>query len=262
MATLLWFVIACLIGLAAIFLLQDRLLYMPAKASVERMVSGGLRPWPSAQDFRGLVAEPAGPVRGTAIAFHGNAGHAGHRDFYAAALTPLGWRVILAEYPGYGPRGGPLGEESLTSDAEQTVALAHRQYGAPLLLLGESLGAAVAAAAAVRQSELVAGVLLITPWDRLERVASHHYPWLPVTWMLRDRYDSVAALSAFGRPVVVAVSEHDRIVPARFGIDLYESLRGPKHLLVIKAADHNDWTDRVDAGWWQDATLRAVGESR
>ena len=262
MATLLWFVIACLIGLAAIFLLQDRLLYMPAKAGVERMASGGLRAWPSAQDFRGLVAEPAGPVRGTAIVFHGNAGHAGHRDFYAAALTPLGLRVILAEYPGYGPRGGLLGEESLTGDAEQTVALAHRQHGAPLLLLGESLGAAVAAAAAARQSDLVAGLLLITPWDRLERVGSHHYPWLPVTWMLRDRYDSAAALAAFGRPVVVAVAENDRIVPAHFGIALHESLKGPKHLILIKSAGHNDWTERVDPSWWQEAILRSLGEKR
>ncbi len=158
MATLLWFVIACLVGLAAIFLLQDRLLYMPAKAGVERMASAGLRAWPSAQDFRGLVAEPSGPVRGTAIAFHGNAGHAGHRIFYAAALTQLGLRVILAEYPGYGPRGGLLGEENLVGDAEQTVALALRQYGAPLLLMGESLGAAVGAAAAARQPDLVAGL--------------------------------------------------------------------------------------------------------
>ena len=109
---------------AAVCLLQDRLLYMPAKAGVERIASGGLRAWPSPQDFRGLVAEPAGPVRGTAIVFHGNAGHAGHHIFYAAALTQLGLRVILAEYPGYGPRGGLLGEESLVNHAGQTVALA------------------------------------------------------------------------------------------------------------------------------------------
>jgi pimeloyl-ACP methyl ester carboxylesterase len=235
---------------------------MPAKASVERMASGGLRAWPSAQDFRGLVAEPASPARGTAIAFHGNAGHAGHRIFYAAALTQLGWRVILAEYPGYGPRAGQLAEESLVNDAEQTVALAHRQYDAPLLLMGESLGAAVAAAAAARRPDLVAGLLLITPWDRLERVGSHHYPWLPVTWMLRDRYDSAAALAAFGAPVVVVVAERDSIVPARFALALYESLKGPKHLMLIEGAEHNDWADRVDPSWWQEAISRALGEKR
>ena len=52
--------------------------------------------------------------RGTAIVFHGNAGHAGHRAYYARALTPLGLRVILAEYPGYGPRAGQPGEQALS----------------------------------------------------------------------------------------------------------------------------------------------------
>ena len=161
MGTVLWIAVACLLFLAAIFLMQDRLLYMPSKVEVQRMASGDLRAWPSAQDFRGLVAEPAGAVRGTAIVFHGNAGHAGHRAFYAHALMPLGLRVILAEYPGYGPRAGLLGETSLVADAEETVALAHRQYGAPLVLMGESLGAAVAAAAGARQPELTAGLLLM-----------------------------------------------------------------------------------------------------
>ena len=131
-----------------------------------------------------------------------------------SALAPLGLRVILAEYPGYGPRAGALGEASFVADAEQTVALAHRQYGGPLLLVGESLGAAVAAAAAAQRRELTAGLLLITPWDRLAHVGAHHYPWLPVKWMLRDDYDSQARLAGFDRPVLVAVAEHDSIVPA------------------------------------------------
>ena len=65
-----------------------------------------------------------------------------------------------------------------------------------------------------------------------------------------------------GRPAVVAVAENDRVVAARFGITLYESPKGRKQLMSIKAADHNDWTDRVDASWWQEAILRALGEKR
>jgi pimeloyl-ACP methyl ester carboxylesterase len=262
MGTVLWLVIACVLVLAAIFMLQDRMLYMPAKAAAERMVAGGLRAWPSLQDFRGLVAEPAGTARGTAIVFHGNAGHAGHRVFYAAALMPLGWRVILAEYPGYGPRPGPLGEASLVADAQETVALAHRQYGAPLLLVGESLGAGVAAAAGARRANLVAGLLLITPWDRLESVGSHHYPWLPVRWMLRDRYDSATNLVSFSGPVVMAIAERDSIIPSRYGMTLYESRKGPKHLMLIKNADHNDWLEHVDDAWWREAIAFALGEAR
>jgi len=262
MATLLGIVLVVLMVLAAIYVRQDRLLYFPTPATVADVTGAGLRAWPSAQDFRGLVAEPVGAVRGTAIVFHGNAGHVGHRAFYAQALTPLGLRVILAEYPGYGPRSGVLGEANLVADAEQTLALAHRHYGGPLLLVGESLGAAVAAAAAARQRDLTAGLLLITPWDRLSRVASHHYPWLPVRWLLRDDYDSQAQLAHFDHPVVVAVAEHDTIVPARFGTALHAALGGAKRLVVIVASDHNDWPDRVDAAWWRSVIAFALGEAR
>ena len=264
MTTLLAIAVVGLLFLAVIFLRQDRMLYFPAPATVAGMAGAGLQAWPSAQDFRGLVAEPAGAVRGTAIVFHGNAGHVGDRAFYARALAPLGLRVILAEYPGYGPRAGALGEASFVADAEQTVALAHRQYGGPLLLVGESIGAAVAAAAAGANPQrrgLVAGLLLITPWDRLAHVGAHHYPWLPVQWMLRDEYDTQARLAGFDRPVVVAVAERDSVVPARFGRALHAGLVAPKRLVVFQAADHNDWPARVDADWWRAAVAFALGDA-
>jgi hypothetical protein len=259
MSSWFWIAAVCLGLLALVFLGQDRLLYFPERATVEQVASPGLRPWPSAQDFRGLVAEPTGPVRGTAIVFHGNAGHVGHRAFYAQALSPLGFRVILAEYPGYGPRAGKPGEASFIQDASEVVALAHRQFGGPLLLVGESLGAAVAAAAGERQRERTAGLMLITPWDRLAHVASHHYPWLPVRWLLRHPYDSLARLAKFDRPVVVAVAEHDSIVPANFGVALHAALGGPKRLMKIDGAGHNDWPSRVDDLWWRMATDFALG---
>jgi uncharacterized protein len=245
--------VACLIVFTGVAILQDRFLYFPEKASTGDFVSGGLRAWPTPEAFRGLLAEPAGTARATAIVFHGNAGHAGHRSFYAAALTRLGLRVILAEYPGYGPRDGTLGEESLAADAQQTIALAHRLYGAPLLLIGESLGAGVAAAAGSRERNKIAGLLLITPWDRLEHVAAYHYPWLPAKWLLRDQYDSATHLSSFGHPVLVVVAERDSVVPLRFGEALYNSLAEPRQLVVVKAAEHNDWIERVDETWWGQA---------
>ncbi|MGR4871351.1 alpha/beta hydrolase [Variovorax sp. LARHSF232] len=256
-----WLLSACAIVQAESAMLQDRLLYFPARARVAEMVSPGLAAWPAEGEFRGLVAQPRGPVRGTAIVFHGNAGHAGHRGYYAAALSRLGLRVILAEYPAYGPRAGELGETSFVEDAQQSIALAHRLHGAPLLLVGESLGAAVVAAAAARQGEQVAALMLITPWDTLEHVAAHHYPWLPVRWLMRDRYDSAAHLATSGRPVLVAVAERDHIVPARFGTALYEALpAGPKRLEVIRGAGHNDWLQHVDDAWWRSAVDFLLGE--
>ena len=254
MGAALWIAAICLGFLALVYVWQDRLLYFPQRATLDEVASAGLAPWPSAQDFRGLVAHPGGAVRGTAIVFHGNAGHVGHRAFHAQALVPLGFRVILAEYPGYGPRAGKPGEAKLIRDASELVALAHGQYGGPLLLVGEALGAAVAAGAGALQRERTAGLVLITPWDRLAHVASHHYPWLPVKWLLRDRYDTAARLVRFDRPVVVIVAANDSIVPARFGVALHDALGGPKRLMQIEGAGHNDWPARVDAAWWRTAT--------
>ena len=259
LATLLVITSAALLFLAALYRWQDRLLYFPERAPLAQMATGGLRPWPSAQDFRGLVAEPGGPARGTVVVFHGNAGHAGHRAYFAHALAPLGWRVVLAEHPGYGPRGGTPSEASLVGDARQTLALARQAWQGPLLVAGESLGAAVAAGAVADHADAVSGVLLITPWDRLAQVAAVHYPWLPVKWLLRDEYDNVAYLASFPKPVAVAVAEHDRIVPARLGQALHAALSGPKRLLVIPGSGHNDWPDRVDGAWWRMAIAAALG---
>ncbi|GAA4348510.1 alpha/beta hydrolase [Variovorax defluvii] len=263
LAPVLKFVLACVIGLAGAAMFQDRLLYFPAPATVVEMATGGLQPWPSAQDFRALLAQPAGTAaaRGTVLVFHGNAGHAGHRRYYADILAQQGFRVLLAEYPGYGPRGGETGERSLVEDAADSIARAYRAFGAPVVVIGESLGAGVAAAAAARQREAVAGLMLITPWDRLISVASYHYPWLPVRWLLRDRYDSVENLAGFGRPVLVVVAAGDKVVPARLGLALHESLAAPKRLLTLEAAGHNDWPGRVDPRWWQEAMDFVLGQS-
>lgn len=257
---LLGFAIVCLIPFAGAAMLQNRLLYYPEKVPQAEVVGEGLKAWPGAEDFRGLMAEPAAPARGTVVVFHGNAGHAGHRGYYAEALARRGLRVILAEYPGYGPREGDLGEKSLVADAEATIALAHGRYGAPLLVVGESLGAAVAAEASARQKDKVAGLLLITPWDRLTNVASLHYPWLPVTWFLTDPYDSAAHLAAFPRRVLVLVAERDHTVPARFGKALYDGLTAPKRLSVIPGAGHNDWFDAAGPDWWDQAVAFLLGK--
>lgn len=261
MAAAAWaLVLAGLAVFAAPALMQERLLYYPVRVGLAQATAGGLQPWPDEKDFRGLLAPLPPRLRGTAIVFHGNAGHAGQRGELAAALLGAGLRVILAEYPGYGPRDGELGEASLVADARQSIALAYRQFGPPLLVVGESLGAGVAAAAASQQREAVTGLMLITPWDRLESVASFHYPWLPARWLLRDRYDSVAHLAGFGRPVVVAVAEQDEVVPSQFGNALYRALPEPRLWLPLPGAGHNDWLGHVNAGWWREAVDFMLGK--
>ncbi|MEW6721098.1 MAG: alpha/beta hydrolase [Thermodesulfobacteriota bacterium] len=245
--------VSAFLYMGLLFLFQEKQIYFPDNPTREKMLAEvrrlGLAPWPDDEGFRGLLREPTGRVRGTVVMFHGNAGHAGHREWYAGVFIRFGLRLILAEYPAYGSRDGSLGEKSLVADAQETLAMARQRFPGPLLLAGESLGAGVAAAAA--KSSGADAVLLITPWDRIQSVARHHFPWLPVGLLLRDRYDSSGNLSGYRGRVAVVIAGRDSIVPPEFGSRLFEDLSEPKRLWVVPAADHNDWMDRVDAVWWQ-----------
>jgi pimeloyl-ACP methyl ester carboxylesterase len=251
-------IIAALIILPALpgCSLQDSLLYYPNadKPSPAALAAQRLRHWPADDaGYRGLVSTLAADrARGTVVVFHGNAGTAADRDFYAQWLAPLGYRVLLAEYPGYGGRTGKPGEAAFVSDARSTLRLAFEQFGGPVFILGESLGCGVAAAAAKDAAVPIGGVILITPWDTLLAVAKEKFPWLPVRWFLKDTYDSIGNLRSYSGPIAVIGAERDEVIPVRHAQELYRSLAGNKQMWMIKGAGHNDWPDRVDQAWWRE----------
>lgn len=235
--------------------LQTKLLYYPTSQLPSKdSLAGKIQFWPAGSPgHRGFVGEPkTGKVKGTIIVFHGNAGTAADRSFYGEALRPLGYRVILAEYPGYGGRGGKPGEESFVKDALETLSLTHRQYGGPLFLMGESLGCGVAAAVAKDTPVKIDGIILITPWDNLLSVARAKFPWLPVRLLMKDKYDSVGNLKGYHGRIAVIGAERDEIIPIAHAASLYEYLSGSKAMWVIKGAGHNDWPMSVNEAWWDE----------
>jgi len=236
--------------------LQDSMLYYPSfdRPSSAFLASRYIRHWPADDaGYRGLVSTlPADAAKGTVVVFHGNAGTAADRDFYVQWLAPLGYRVLLAEYPGYGGRMGKPGEAAFVSDARSTLRLAFEQFGGPVFILGESLGCGVAAAAARDVPVPVEGLVLFTPWDTLLAVAKGTFPWLPVRWFLKDTYDTVGNLRSFPGPIAVIGAEHDEVVPVRHAQELYRSLAGNKKMWMITGAGHNDWPDRMDPSWWRE----------
>lgn len=246
--------------------LQYRLLYYPGSSmpSPEELRAGNMRFWPSGPDgYRGFAGTTRiDKARGTVIVFHGNAGTAADRAYYVAALEPLGYRVLLAEYPGYGKRTGQPGELSFVRDAKETVLLVHQQYGGPLFLLGESLGCGVAAAVGKYPPAPIDGIVLITPWDTLLSVARSKFPWFPVKVFLKDKYDNAGNLKNYRGRIAVVGAEQDEIIPIKHAYALYESLPGDKAMWVIKEASHNDWLSRTDRSWWQAITGFVSGETR
>ena len=240
---------------------QGRLIYFPQPlteaAADEAYAFFHVERWPenSGADYRGLVKKTVPEsclTNGTVLVFHGNGGGAHERSEFCDVWQMLGWRVILAEYPGYGARRGRMTEVSFREDGRATARLVRQQYPGRLVILGESLGSGVAASVADDPELEADAVVLATPWDSLPSVAAAHYPWLPVRFFLRDRYDSTAYLKAYDGSVTILMAEDDEIMPASCTLALYEALPHADRKLLIRIpwSGHNEWFCNVtDAQW-------------
>jgi pimeloyl-ACP methyl ester carboxylesterase len=116
--------------------MQNNMLYYPDSRlpSESELTAKGLQFWPAGPaGYRGYIsAGGIKNIKGTIIVFHGNAGTAADRDYYLSPLGLLGYRIILAEYPGYGGRKGELGEQSFVSDSQETLRIAAQTLKGPV----------------------------------------------------------------------------------------------------------------------------------
>lgn len=238
-----------------LFLFQRKMIYFPDQRSPTPLAleAMGMQYWPdSTKAYRGFISiHPATKnIKGTVIVFHGNAGSAWQRDFYFNGLEPLGYRVILAEYPGYAGRAGAMNESSFVQDAVKTIKTAETHYGHPLYLLGESMGSGVASAAIAASPAVIEGVILITPWNSLPDLAQSIYWYLPARRLVLDRFDNQKNLRNYHGPVAMAIAAQDEIIPNKHAMNLYDNLEGTKRLWRFEKAGHNDWPTRSDSKWW------------
>lgn len=240
---LLWVLGAYALVCMLVFLAQRALMYFPERfgeAEAQRRATLlGLRAW----------RDPAGrllgwrPLRSGArsrvLVFHGNAGSALDRVYYLEAVGGPEREIVLFEYPGYGARPGRPSQRTLVEAAVAAFTQLRAERPGPVWLLGESLGSGVAAQVAARDPRAPAGLILVTPIARMADVAAWHYPYLPVRALLRDRWDSVAALRAFPGPAAILVAGRDEVVGAEQGRQLARALPTPPRLWEQPDAGHN-----------------------
>ncbi|MBT3189358.1 MAG: alpha/beta hydrolase [Anaerolineae bacterium] len=251
--TLLFILAGYLALYTVVFVSQRKMLYFPKQLqlSKESAILEGIRHWPTFENYRGFISSrDTEDVEGTVIIFHGNAGVAYHRSFYVEALSKQNMRVILAEYPGYGGREGQLSEELLVKDALETIRLAYEAYGAPLYLWGESLGCGVVASALRKMDVPIQGLVLFLPWDTLHNVAQTHYSYLPVRWLMLDKFNNVENLQGYDRKVAVLLAGEDEVIPIKHGMKLYEAITTEKKLWVFENARHNEVPVNPELQWW------------
>jgi uncharacterized protein len=242
---LLIFPLGYLVILGVLYFRQDQMIFLPERedeAELDRLAEAqGFVPWRLEDGRRIGWMSDFGEAE--------NSGHALHRAWYRDFLRAQGSRrrVYVLDYPGYGARPGRPSEASTTAAALEAFDTLDRP-GVSVMVLGESLGSGVASAIVGARPDRVAGLVLVTPFDSLTGAAQSHYPWLPISSMLRTRFDSVTNLRAYPGPVGFVVGALDRTVPAPLGLRLHENYPGRKHLWLVPDAGH-DVSDFLGTRW-------------
>ena len=233
---------------AALFFFQPRLLYfpdMPARAVEATPEDIGLDFEPltlTTRDGEQLDAWfiPAKQSRGVLLFCHGNAGNMSHRLDSIRLFHDLGLSVLIFDYRGYGRSSGRPTEQGTYLDVDAAwdyLVEKRRILPTQIILFGRSLGAAIAADLASRQD--AAAVILESAFTSVPDIAATLYPWLPVRWLSRFRYDTLKKLAAIHRPVLIVHSRDDEIIPFANGERLFAAANDPKQLLKLRGG-HND----------------------
>jgi len=234
-----------------VFLLQERLIFMPQPLSEAALADIRLR-FPKGQNVFAQAADGTkvhawhlpGPT-GAPLVFYfgGNAEDVSWMLGEADAVPKVGW--LLVDYRGYGASEGSPSEAALVADAllwyDRFSPQAKQIY-----VLGRSLGSGVAVRLAAERK--VDALILVTPFDSMVEVGKRHYPYLPVSLLLKHRFDSVSLAPRITAPLLCLVAMRDSIIPPEHAKLLYDAWAGPKRWVGLEGAGHNSTDDA--ANYW------------
>jgi pimeloyl-ACP methyl ester carboxylesterase len=221
---------------------QERMLFFP------RPVELRPRPRPNLEEvaivaadganLRGWFVKGEGSPAPLVIYFGGN----GEEVSWLAGIADqfAGWSLLLINYRGYGDSEGSPGEKALLDDSLTIRDYASKRLDvdtARIVAMGRSLGSGVAVHLAGHRP--LRGVILVSPYDSIVAVAQRHYPFLPVSLMLRHRFDSLALAPRIAAPLLCLVATEDRIIPALHSRALFEAWRGEKTWREVPRSDHD-----------------------
>jgi fermentation-respiration switch protein FrsA (DUF1100 family) len=180
--------------------------------------------------------------RAVLLYLHGNGDCVAYLGPYLAALRDkLRLAIFVVDYRGYGRSGGSPFEKGILEDGDAAQRWLAERAGCRMnevVLMGRSLGGAVAVDLATRNG--ARGIVLQNTFTSMPDVAAGHYPWAPVRWLMRNRYDSLCKISGYRGPILASHGTADGLVPIEFGRRLFDAAPSErKEFVPIEGGDHN-----------------------
>ena len=174
----------------------------------------------------------------TIVYFHGNAGKLENRIHKLNHFKDMNVNFLILAWRGFSGNEGKPSEQGLYVDGSSAIAWL-KNLGLneeDIILYGESLGTGIATHLA--QQNDYAGLVLETPFTSMVEAAKNFYPYIPVGFLLRDKYKNDQKIKNINIPVLVMHGEADQIVPFWMGKKIYEIANQPKYSYFTKFDDH------------------------
>ncbi len=251
--------------LAIAYLGQRRLMYFPDSARTPPAsvgLAGVEERLLTAPDGARIVNwwAKAAPGQPTLLYFHGNAGSLATRAERIATYRSRGRGVFMMAYRGYAGSSGQPSEAANVADAvlAYDTLVAAGVSPRDIVVYGKSLGSGVAAQLATLRE--VAGLILDAPYTSTVEIGAAAYPFLPVRWLMLDRYDTLSIIARVTAPLLIVHGELDTVIPVEMGRRLHAAANAPKEIVTFPRAGHADhhlngsyaaveaWIDRLRAG--------------
>ena len=239
-----------LAGITALWAFQRELMYFPDGAprvapSTYSMLDGVQEVSFTTADGLTLVAwyAPAPADRPTVVMFHGNGGSLRGERYRLKRLKDAGMGALLVAYRGYSGNAGTPDEQGLYADARAALDWLEQSGVAStsIVLYGISLGTGVATKMAAERD--FAAVVLESPYTSTVDVAAWRFPVVPVTFLMEDRFESLARIRAITEPLLIMHGDADTVIPQHFGRELYDAANQPKEGFWPHGLGHNDIFD-------------------
>ena len=230
----------------ALFAFQRLLIYQPQQSS--NNVPGSTMRLPvSDADLVISIRPLVGPK--ALIYFGGNAEDVSLKLPTFSKAFPE-YAIYLLHYRGYGGSTGKPSEKALEADAKAVFDKVYTQHTSTVVI-GSSLGTGIAVHLASQRP--ASRLILIMPYDSIQNVAENWFPFIPVGWMLLDKFESWRYAPHIHIPTLIVEAENDDVIPKLNTWKLYTHFaRGVATIKVIPGANH----DTITANPQFIATLR------
>ncbi len=186
--------------------------------------------------------EETGQVAGALLYCHGNAGNLSHRAYAIPSWKKyLRMPLFIFDYPGYGRSEGKPNEAKCYAAAEAAYNWLIQIKGISpgrIIIYGGSLGGGVAVDLASRKTHRA--LILVKTFTSAPDVGQKMFPWLPVRWVMRNRFDNLEKIGKCNCPVFIAHGTTDSMIPFSLGERLFQAANEPKRFFALEGIDHND----------------------